>query len=79
MSYRIKDPNKLSKGELVDIAIALQEYMYYDVPADPAEAITWNPEKELECADLINFLNAVLKDAGLYPKKEGPKDWSPKR
>jgi hypothetical protein len=81
MEYKVRDPETLSKADLVILVEALMQDMYLETPddAETEEDSFWNPDKELRCADLINDLNGLMQMFGLFPTPTGPKDWSPKR
>jgi hypothetical protein len=73
--YRIKRGRDVSKEKLAYIVEALQNFMYWD---EDSGQMFLNPEKAVNGGDLVEFVDGLMSGNGLYPKKRGPKDWSPK-
>jgi len=75
MSWTIRDPRSLSKERLANIIEALQEFLYLEKEGGDFFV---NPEKETNGGDLVEFVDGVLSENGLYPKMMSRKDWSPR-
>jgi hypothetical protein len=74
--YQINDPDDLPKANLVRILRDLQYFVYWD---EDSGQMFLNPGKEVSGADLGQFIDELMQQHELYPRKFGPKDWSPKK
>lgn len=74
-SFFAKDPAKLSRAALADIAQRIQAALYLDIDE---EKEFWNRDKEVGGSDFIEYVAGVLDEHGLTPV-EGPKEWRPKK
>ena len=65
----VKDPNTLSKSELVTIIEQLRHWLYVEVDEDDQEY--WNPDKEWDsAADFIEFVDDQLRLHDLVPRAD---------
>lgn len=74
--YVIQSVKESTKKELAMLADALQEFLYYDVDYD-LDTKTLNPNKEIDCSELFDYIHWMMGITGLKPE-QGPQEWSPK-
>jgi hypothetical protein len=65
----MKSPRELSREELVHLVDHVQQVLYLDADA---RGMLWNPDKEWD-SKTIDYIAAVMIDAGLKPERKTPR------
>lgn len=61
----MRDPHDLTKEILADIVSELQVQLYME--RDPKQGFVWNPEKQVNCGDVAEFLEELMGRHRLHP------------
>ena len=62
-----KVPEDLDTEELISLVYAIQGYLYVEL--DGSSKLYWNIDKEVDCADFVEWLSSRLACLGLAPKR----------
>ena len=61
----MRDPHDMPKEQLADLVSELQLRLYLE--RDPKQGFIWNPEKNVSCGDIAEFLQELMGRNRLHP------------
>ena len=61
----MRDPHDMSKEQLADLVSELQLHLYLE--RDPKHGFVWNPDKNVGCGDVAEFLQELMGRNRLHP------------
>jgi hypothetical protein len=61
----MRDPHDMSREQLADLVSELQLHLYLE--RDPKQGFVWNPNKDVSCGDVAEFLQELMGRNRLHP------------